>query len=545
MLSISPLIQRVKATDALAISGVAWLLYKLLWTGLRQPKATRLRGPPSKSLIFGIDGIFTNFEDAGDAFEKWAEEYGAVFQAPSVLGSSWVVLNDPKAIAHFYTMARDTYVNSTLSKTLLENLTGKGLLWADGEAHKRQRKALTPAFSNAAAKSVWDVELVDSSDGVIEVQSWMNRISLDTIGIAGFSHDFGTLDGKPCTVADIFESFGGMEFSSLAKLCFLLAPVFPCLAKLPTGPTLLTRKLSASMGEISEVLLAQTRQEAEGSTEQSKEKSLIGLLIKAEDPDSEIHLAKEEVTDQMKVLLLAGNATTSSKELNDNWALLRLAQNPDIQTKLREELAQLSSGDPSSDQLNNSLPYLDAVVHEVLRLHPPVPNTVRVVRKRRQQGSNYAADHCYLQAAHDDVLPLSEPIQTSSGEMVDHVVIPKGTTIMIHIGSINRSAKFWGSDTKEFKPERWLWREVSTEKVAGIQGHRHLLTFIDGPRACLGKGFAITQLKAVLSVLIRSFTFEIPGGSETKVEVVPGVLPRPRIVGEEGYRVPLKVRRAD
>jgi cytochrome P450 len=64
------------------------------------------------------------------------------------------------------------------------------------------------------------------------------------------------------------------------------------------------------------------------------------------------------------------------------WALIELARNQSFQAKLREELSVHFShgGDPTYDQLASGLPYLDSVVHEVLRLHPPVWETNRIVR---------------------------------------------------------------------------------------------------------------------------------------------------------------------
>ena len=61
------------------------------------------------------------------------------------------------------------------------------------------------------------------------------------------------------------------------------------------------------------------------------------------------------------------------------WALIELARNPEKQRKLREELRVFATSDPTWDQLTSGLPYLDAVVHETLRLHPPVEELVRVV----------------------------------------------------------------------------------------------------------------------------------------------------------------------
>jgi len=164
-----------------------------------------------------------------------------------------------------------------------------------------------------------------------------------------------------------------------------------------------------------------------------------------------------------------------------------------------------------------------------------------------------------LQAAKDDVIPLSEPVRTESGEMTDNITVAKGTLITIPVAAINRSSAIWGPDAKEFKPDRWLSEDGISGKAKEVQGHRHLLTFVDGPRTCLGKDFAITEIKVsdmnrlvwmlftaiqtVLSVLVKNFVFEMRNGQDTPVEVVRGIFPRPRVVGEDGIGVPLRVRR--
>ena len=61
------------------------------------------------------------------------------------------------------------------------------------------------------------------------------------------------------------------------------------------------------------------------------------------------------------------------------WALIELCRNDWAQKRLREELLECGSGDPTYEQIMNGLPFLDAVVHEVLRLHPPVNETIRAV----------------------------------------------------------------------------------------------------------------------------------------------------------------------
>ena len=51
--------------------------------------------------------------------------------------------------------------------------------------------------------------------------------------------------------------------------------------------------------------------------------------------------------------------------------------------------------------------------------------------------------------------------------------------------------------------------------------------------------------KAVLSVLIRNFSFSMRDGPETKLDSITTILPRPKVAGEEGYKMPLRVRRVD
>jgi cytochrome P450 len=67
--------------------------------------------------------------------------------------------------------------------------------------------------------------------------------------------------------------------------------------------------------------------------------------------------------------------------------------------------------------------------------------------------------------------------------------------VSIPIRAINRSSKFWGPDAKEFKPERWIEEGGIQGNAKDIQGHRHLLSFSDGPKTCLGKSFALATFK--------------------------------------------------
>lgn len=117
----------------------------------------------------------------------------------------------------------------------------------------------------------------------------MNRVSLDSIGIAGFSHDFGTLRGNPSNIEDLFEQFGTKKPSPMFLLVIALGAMIPSLAYLPTGRSSLNAQLHDTMEKIGEELLRRTRDETEGSGAKSeKSQSIIGAVGKFEEPRSSL-----------------------------------------------------------------------------------------------------------------------------------------------------------------------------------------------------------------------------------------------------------------
>ena len=128
--------------------------------------------------------------------------------------------------------------------------------------------------------------------------------SLDSIGIAGFSHDFGSLEGKQSDVADVFDAMGRVKPTPLAALVIFFGNVFPILWRIPTEMRLLQRKLNKSMEDIAVPLLESTRLEMRGLGEKGKEeKSIIGLLIKAEDKEASLPMSQEEIMAQVCTFL--------------------------------------------------------------------------------------------------------------------------------------------------------------------------------------------------------------------------------------------------
>ncbi|KAG2127115.1 cytochrome P450 [Suillus clintonianus] len=512
----------------------------LLQVYRRNQRMTRIRGPQSPSWVFGLSKTLLDSIATTELYERWAVEYGPVYRVPIALGESRVILWDPKAVSHFF--ARDTasYEQTPFNKLAVSITVGRGLLWSNGESHKRQRKAINPAFGPAAIRGLtyifqdsahktmaaWDAE-IGSNQGthsaVIDVQQWMNHITLDSLGIAVLSHDFGALHGHQSDVQYVLNA--ASSASNASPDLAVLAQIFPSVLRLPLPHTRFFKKLAVSLGKICNETLSRTRKAKEAGAAEQGDKSCLNLLVKAEDCGESAGLTHEEVLAQARVLLIAGFETTS---VTMTWALIQLARNPDMQMRLRDECLDFGST-PSYDDLTNKLPYLDAVVHEVLRLHPSFKEVAR-------------------SAMEEDVIPLSEPMRTAAGEFTDSVCIPKGTEVVIPLAALNCSVSMWGPSAKEFKPSRWL-NEDKDKDTSGaresLRGYRRLMTFGDGPRMCLGRVFAVTEFKAVLFVLVRHFVFEMVDDPGVQIVESSGPLPRPLVVGNfaEVGTVPLRIRR--
>jgi hypothetical protein len=118
------------------------------------------------------------------------------------------------------------------------------------------------------------------------------RGRLDTIGLAGFSHDFWALAGKP-SVIEVFDTFVTSPRTSALNIClFFLAQTFPFLVWLPAPCWKLLQKLNVAIEESLNELLARTQKElAMGAVGGKEEKSIIGLLSMRSISHDPLHVA--------------------------------------------------------------------------------------------------------------------------------------------------------------------------------------------------------------------------------------------------------------
>lgn len=528
-------------SDVVAFLLVVFLV-RLFLKSRSRIRSTQLHGPKSNNVLFGVLPQVSPMSGGMDNYFKRAiADYGTVFNLPSGFGRQDLVVCDAKAISHILSRDTFTYYRPAFARVLTDILFGQGIFSFENDGHRRLRKALTPAFSNAAIRSyietfndnsfkmkaAWDsiIDAVAGGSATIEVQQWMNNLALENLGRTGFSHHFGALEGKRPELIDAFDSFqspGNMGFAS--KMVFLLSTNFPVLLNLPTKHTKMMRRVRYAMKGIADDVLEKAKAELETNAagEKITDKSIVGLLVKAESTSGNLSMTSEEVLAQMNSLFFAGYETTS---ITLTWALIELCRNPQVQEKLRQEVnTKLQGADPTWEEITLGLPYLDAVTQETLRVHGPVHNIRR-------------------EAFEDDVLPLSKPVQTTSGTSTSEIIVAKGQGIHIPTTCINTSEDLWGPDAAEYKPERWLG-ELSPGAQA-IQGHHHVLSFGEGQRFCLGRHFALANFKSALVNLVRHYSFELPNGKDTIIGKHFGAINRPKVEGEKGPRVPLLIRRVD
>lgn len=351
-------------------------------------------------------------------------------------------------------------------------------------------------------------------DTIVQIRDWTSRATLDIIGRVAFGHDFGcgeSAEAKQICRVWIEMVDGGMTMGG--RIAPLILRNFPFLLLFPIPAIRAQSAVRLTVQGLAEQLIAK----APKDPELIKGGDLLTTLMRANIREH-MNISREELLDHICAFILLGHETTAGTL---NFTLHALAQNPDLQDKLRREIVSFGA-EPTYQDFQNKLPYLDAVVKEGLRMFPPGAHTERV-------------------AARDDVLPLGKPLQTSSGKVLTSIRIKKGQLLSIPTIAINRNNAVWG-DGWTFRPERWLTPRGLPDPSESVKGLSQLLSFLDGPRMCIGYRVALLEFKIILSSLIKTFVFHDTGA---KMEPTMSPILQPRIIGEKGSSLPLRVTLAE
>ncbi|KAI0696779.1 cytochrome P450 [Cerioporus squamosus] len=377
----------------------------------------------------------------------------------------------------------------------LRTLLGPGLLGTLGEQHRRQRKMLNPVFSTKHLREMMPIFYsvihktrdailqripAGAKDGVeVDMLSWMGRTTLEVLGQAGLGYSFDPLiEDRP----DDFSNAVKDLFPQLAKtilprlLPSYVADIGPASLRrrivemIPSKPIQRLKDISDIMHERSVLIFNEKKAALEKGDDALKHqvgegRDIMSILLRANVMAAEEDkLPDDELIGQVSTMVLAGMDTTANSLAR---VLQLLAEHPDVQEKLREEILSAAEthgtdGTIDFDKLMD-MTYMDAVCRETLRVSPGV---------------------------------------TRSSERYP---------VIANIRACNRDPALWGPDAEEWRPSRWLEplpRELEEAHIPGV--YSHMMTFIGGSRACIGFKLAQVEIN-VLFVLLQHFKFEPTG----------------------------------
>ncbi|KAF8896617.1 cytochrome P450 [Infundibulicybe gibba] len=533
-----------------AAYSISWVLWRYLRPFIVKTEVHNIPGPPSQSAIYG--NIRELYHANAWGYHKFiAEKYGNIARIDSFMGDKQIYVSDPKAMHHIIVKDQHIYEETDTFFILNRLAFGEGLLATMGDHHRKQRKMLNPVFSIAHMRNMvpifyqiiqklqlaFELQVKDGPQE-IEIVDWMTRTALELIGQSGLGTSFDPLTAG--AAVHPYCKSAKAYVPALAQMNFLLENVLPISSKIgppkfrraminliPLKPLHHVRDIVDVMSKTSvEILEGKKKALLAGdealANQVGQGKDIMSILLRANmEADEKDRLPEAEVLGQITTFTFAAMDTTSGAL---SRILHLLATHQHVQDKLREELADIWKGKEGMldyDELV-SLPYLDAICRETLRLYPPVPTVKRIARQ-------------------DVILPLSSPIRGLDGRELTGVALPKGTTVIVSIINSNRNPEIWGADSYEWKPERWIQGlpdSVSASHIPGI--YSHLMTFLGGGRACIGFKFSQLEMKVVLSLLIRTLKFS-PSASEKDVFWEMNGISSPIVRGAVGQQLPLKV----
>lgn len=505
-------------------------------------------GPESASFVMGnLKELYQG--QAAEADFKWQAQYGNIVRFKGSFGEDRLMISDPAALQYIFVKSGYRFPKPHDLRVLSQMINGKGIIWTEGDDHKRQRRVVLPGFGGPESKAFlllfkncaeslsnkWMETISNSNEGsvVLNIPAWLSRATLDAIGEAAFDVRFGSIDNNESALArsyrniltDVFGSPSDKQVLFQGIATYIPPRILEYLGKMGKNPRITRLRDTGILAtSVAEQLV---KDKAEVLLQGKGKRDVFSLLVKANmDSDAKAKLTEEELFAQMRTILFAGHETTSN---TISWGLLELARQPEIQSRLRAEIWETEAAVHARGDMDftiadfDAMPYTTAVMKEILRFCTVI----------------YHANRC---ASQDDVLPLSQPITTRSGDVIRELPVPKGTRIVASIAAYNRNKELWGEDAHVFNPDRWLNGAAKEKKVTSIGVYSNLMTFLGGVRSCIGWRFAVIEIQAFLTEIVGKFEFA-PTDKTEHIRREACFLMAPTVEGEveNGVQLPLRV----
>ena len=413
--------------------------------------------PPGPRPLPVFGNLLSFRSDQLGYLQKLQQTYGdmATFYA----GRTPIVLFfRPEHVRYVLTENPRNFTSREMTENLRE-LIGDGLLTIDGETHRQQRRMVQPAFHKRRVESYADImvkhtlEMLETwQEGErMDVSHAMQGLTLRIVAKCLFNIDLSS------SVGNLGSSFNAMIGNPASLVEGFLG------LRIDKPFTSYGRRMAAkrTLDMFIYKLIEQRR------TEEQDVGDVLSMLLTTH--DEEHTLTDTQIRDHIMTFVAAGHETTS---LALTWTFYLLSEYPAVCEKLLDELQSVLGGHtPTIDNIG-TLPYLEWVLNESMRLYPPAWT----------QGRR-AIDAFELDGHH----------------------FPAGTMLMFSQWVMHRLPDIWEAST-EFRPERW--DPVSGQKVPPWA----YFPFGGGPRICIGMPFAQLEAKLLLATILQQYRLQLVPG---------------------------------
>lgn len=349
---------------------------------------------------------------------------------------------------------------------------GQGLLVAEGETWRRQRRMLAPGFLprrvqgyaalmiDAAALALDAALPAGRDEALLPMDGLFNALTMDVILRTLFSRRAPQIARAAADATAVLSREAMQEMFWPATLPDWL-PLPHKIAK--------RRALKLLHGLIDDQIAARHAL----PPEEAPTDDLLAMLLTARDDDGSA-LAPAEVHDQCMVMFQAGHETSATALLWWSWLL---AAHPEAASRAREEVDRVLAGRAPTAADLPSLRILGATLKEALRLYPPVP----AVLSRRAR----------------------RPFELGGR------TVPAGTMLRITPWVIQRDAR-WFPQPDRFLPQRFEDDDPALPRGAWMP-------FGAGPRVCIGQHFAMLEMTLVAALMLQRFAWRTEPGEPEPV----------------------------
>lgn len=399
---------------------------------------------------------------------RLADEYGPIVRF-GVFTNTFYLVTHPDLAREVLVTQAAAFPKDDRDVEILSRLVGHGLVTANGEAHKRQRRLAQPAF-HAKRIEAYAETMVDYTEAMLD--EWREGQEMDaaeamrelTMYIVARTLFGADRDAMRATAERVGAAIHVVQ--NIADKEFQAPFVLP--TWLPTGMNRDRRRAKAILYETIDHLIAERRARSAGGAVIDTG-DLLSMLLLTEDEVGDA-FSDAEVRDQLLTFFVAGHETTSNA-LTWTWALL--AQHPAEEARLQAEVDAALDGRPPRMADLPRLPYTLQVIKEAMRLYPPA----WTLNIRRAAADTTLGGHA----------------------------IKRGDLIWIAPFALHRRADYF-PDPERFDPDRW-----TPEREKALPRYAYL-PFGGGPRVCIGNGFALMEAHLIVAAVARRFRLRLRPG---------------------------------